>query len=240
MAYQHIYNIHLLNEIHNYFPDILYNRQRFQNVQDLLSYIQDVAEISPYDRGLQQYRTDQSRNLRQSRNVRQSEPSRYRYEERVNNISSTSMPPVPNTSMPPVPSTSMPPIPNTTQENDRLINNVLSGISFVLDSTNLEQVIEEQLQSFLDHSVIVCPTAHEIQAASTTFASAERQDDICAICRDEIIIEQQVRRLTYCSHYFHKVCIDSWFLRNVQCPTCRHDIRDIGDIRDIRRWPIGD
>ena len=224
MAYQHIYNIHLLNEIHNYFPDILYNRQRFQNVQDLLSYIQDVAEISPYDRGLQQYRTDQSRNVRQSRNLRQSEPSRYRYEERVNNISSTSMPPVPN----------------TTQENDRLINNVLSGISFVLDSTNLEQVIEEQLQSFLDHSVIVCPTAHEIQAASTTFASAERQDDICAICRDEIIIEQQVRRLTYCSHYFHKVCIDSWFLRNVHCPTCRHDIRDIGDIRDIRRWPIGD
>jgi len=223
MAYQHIYNIHLLNEIHNYFPDILYNRQRFQNVQDLLSYIQDVAEISPYDRGLQQYR------INQSRNVRQSEPSRYRYEERVNNISSTSMPPVPNTSMPPVP--------NTTQENDRLINNVLSGISFVLGSTNLEQVIEEQLQTFLDHSVIVCPTAHEIQAASTTFASAERQDDICAICRDEIRIEQQVRRLTYCSHYFHKVCIDSWFLRNVHCPTCRHDIRVIGD---IRRWPIGD
>lgn len=213
MAYQHIYNIHLLNEIHNYFPDILYNRQRFQNVQDLLSYIQDVSEISPYDRGLQQYRLEQSRNLRQSR------PATYRHEGRVNNISSTSMPPIPNTSMPPIPS--------TTQENDRLINNVLGGISVVLGSRNLEQIIEEQLQSFIDHPVIVCPTAHEIQAASTTFASVERQDDICAICRDEIIIEQQVRRLTFCNHYFHKVCIDSWFLRNVHCPTCRHDIRNI-------------
>jgi hypothetical protein len=232
MAYQHIYNIHLLNELHNYFPDILYNRQRFQNVQDLLSYIQEVSEISPYDRGLQQYRIDQSRQ-------RQSQPVRYRYEERVNNI------PRRNTTEASIPNTNIPPITTTTREThetretreiretDRLINNVLNGFSVVIGATNFEQILEENLESFLNQSVIVSPTSIEVQNASTTFAATERQDDICAICREEIIIEQQVRRLTHCNHCFHKVCIDSWFLRNVHCPTCRHDIREYRNIRNI-------
>lgn len=232
MAYQHIYNIHLLNEIHNYFPDILYNRQRFQNIQDLLSYIQEVSEISPYDRGLQQYRIDQSRNLR-------TQPSRYRYEERVNNTRrDTTDTSLPNTNIPPI-TTTTPETRETREireirETDRLINNVLNGFSVVIGTTNFEQILEENLQSFLNQTIIVSPTANQIQNASITFAAIERQDDICAICREEIIVEQQVRRLSYCNHYFHKVCIDSWFLRNVHCPTCRHDIRDIRDS------PIGD
>jgi Ring finger domain len=223
MAYQHVYPIHILNEIHNYFPDILYNRQRFQNVQDLLAYIQEVSEISPYDRGLQQYRLQQSR-------INRLQPVNYRYEERVNNISrNTSNPNTsnPNTSNPNTsnPNTNIPSNPSTLQETDRLINNVVSGFSVVLGSTNLEQIIEEHLQSFINQSVIVSPTANQIQNASIIFTATEQQDDICAICRDDIIVDQQARRLTYCNHCFHKVCIDSWLLQHVHCPTCRHDIR---------------
>ena len=50
-----MYSIPLLNDLHNHFPDILYRPERFRNVQDLLGYIQNVARMNPYDRGLQMY-----------------------------------------------------------------------------------------------------------------------------------------------------------------------------------------
>lgn len=37
------YNIQILNDIHNYFPDFLYNSGRFRNIADVFSYIQEVA-----------------------------------------------------------------------------------------------------------------------------------------------------------------------------------------------------
>ena len=50
-----MYSIPLLNDLHNHFPDILYRPERFRNIQDLLGYIQNVARMNPYDRGLQMY-----------------------------------------------------------------------------------------------------------------------------------------------------------------------------------------
>lgn len=54
-----LYSISLLNDIHNWFPDILYNPGRFRNVQDLIEYIREVADVNPYTRGLQQYNAHQ-------------------------------------------------------------------------------------------------------------------------------------------------------------------------------------
>jgi hypothetical protein len=51
------YPIQLLNDLHEHFPDILYNPERFQNVQDLLLYIRQVASINPYMSGRNLYRT---------------------------------------------------------------------------------------------------------------------------------------------------------------------------------------
>jgi len=39
--YTSIFGVGLLDDLHNYFPDVLYNHQRFTSVQDLLRYIQD-------------------------------------------------------------------------------------------------------------------------------------------------------------------------------------------------------
>lgn len=49
------YPISLLNDIHQWFPDILYNPSRFRDVQDLLGYIRQVADVNPYTQGLQHY-----------------------------------------------------------------------------------------------------------------------------------------------------------------------------------------
>ena len=237
MANQNIYSIQLLNDLHTYFPELLYNSRRFQNVQDVLGYIRAVSEISPYERGLQQYRMRQR--------TRQGVIPMNRYSNLSNPIinvpTNTS---VPNTS---VPNTSAP---NTSAPNTSVSDNTVSrirmrlntdrtdvmdsflgGLSIILGGANggiitmNEQVVEEQLQSFLSQSVPVYPTAREIENASTTFITTDQQDDNCAICQDVIEINQSVRRLTHCNHYFHEICIDTWFQRNVHCPTCRHDIR---------------
>ena len=221
MASQNIYSIQLLNDLHNHFPEILYNSRRFQNVQDLLSYIREVSEISPYDRGLQQYR------LRQR--ARQGVvPNRYSNSSNSNPLPSTS-------GSPSLQSTLATGIPSSTRiriNTDRsdVMDNIIGGLSIILGNTNgvitlNEQSVEEQLQSFLNQSVPVYPTAREISNASTTFITTEQQDDNCAICQDEFETNQSVRRLTHCSHSFHQICIDTWFQRNVHCPTCRHDIR---------------
>ena len=40
-SYTSIFGVSLLDDLHNYFPDILYRHQRFNSVQDLLQYIQE-------------------------------------------------------------------------------------------------------------------------------------------------------------------------------------------------------
>jgi hypothetical protein len=57
MSYVRVYEIPLLDDIHNYFPDILYNSSRFVGVQDLLLYIQEQtrSRFNLFDYGQRQY-----------------------------------------------------------------------------------------------------------------------------------------------------------------------------------------
>lgn len=73
--------------------------------------------------------------------------------------------------------------------------------------------------------VIVAPTVQQIARASTVYTAPTRLDTPCTICQDAIGEGDQVRKLTHCNHFFHRNCIDTWFIRHVDCPVCRHDIR---------------
>ena len=223
MTSQNIYSVQLLNDLHNHFPEILYNPRRFQNIQDLLSYIRGVSEVSPYDRGLHQYRMRQR--------TRQGVIPVNRY----TNVTNVTNPIIPTTStQSTMAATNLSSVSGRIRINtDRtdVMESFLGGLSIIVGSANggimsmNEQAVEEQFQTFLNQSVPVYPTAREIENASTTFITTEQQDDNCAICQDEIESNQSVRCLTYCNHHFHQICIDTWFQRNVHCPTCRHDIR---------------
>lgn len=56
------YTIQLLNDLHNHFPELLYNTQRFQSVNDVLQYIIYVANQSPYSNGRVMYTARQTMN----------------------------------------------------------------------------------------------------------------------------------------------------------------------------------
>lgn len=73
--------------------------------------------------------------------------------------------------------------------------------------------------------VPVRPTEQQINAGSELLAVDSGADGaICSICQDSL--RGQLRRLRHCNHTFHRACIDTWFTSHVQCPECRHDIRE--------------
>ena len=45
MADEVIYGVKLLDDIHNYFPDLLYNNRRFDTVQGVLNYITSTTRL---------------------------------------------------------------------------------------------------------------------------------------------------------------------------------------------------
>jgi hypothetical protein len=82
--------------------------------------------------------------------------------------------------------------------------------------------------------VPVRPTAQQIATGSTVStvdteennAEGVTEENTCAICQDVITEGSQVRTLNSCEHSFHIGCIDTWFQSHVNCPVCRHDIRE--------------
>ncbi|KAA8530494.1 hypothetical protein F0562_005203 [Nyssa sinensis] len=46
---------------------------------------------------------------------------------------------------------------------------------------------------------------------------------VCAICKEEILVEEKVTRLP-CSHHYHGQCIVPWLSIRNTCPVCRHEL----------------
>jgi len=203
MSQQNIYPIHLLNDLHNYFPDVLYNPARFRNIQDLLDYIRHVADVNPYSRGLNIYNSHQ--------NI-------------VAQPTATATP-TENT----IPTTRIRvPLATLNANNTNVLMNTVLGTIFgdIFGPTTGTGTGTVDLHAFLNQRVDIHPTNEEIDNASTLYRANVRHDDICAICQDIIEANQEVRKINHCNHYFHSECIDTWFQSNVLCPTCRHDIRE--------------
>lgn len=226
--YETLYGVSLLDDLHNYFPAILYDPSRFRTVQGLLHYIQTCARnrFDLFSFG--------QRHFLNSSLEPESEPPA---------PSSAPTPaPVPATApvRPTVHSTHIPRAGDThisaqidfVQDDLGLDSQSLSLLNLfnILGNMPLSNSIRSRgfatgsiPSSFLE-PVVVRPTSEQVESGSTrTFPGS---DSVCAICQDSIPENQMARRLTSCGHTFHISCIDTWFQRDVRCPTCRHDIRD--------------
>lgn len=236
MLYQTPYSIQLLNDLHNHFPEILYNSGRFQTVADLLAYIREVAATSPYHQAYNQYL------IRQNARVRQNATTIPSFIPQPPLAGTTAAAPsIPQVSqtfvtfedqLPQTTRVRMSvnnPLNNNALNSSLLINTLLGGLFGDILGTPING--GNPLQDFLNQRVPIFPTNEEIENASIIFRPTRQQDDLCAICQDEFEINQNVRRLTHCNHSFHQDCIDTWFRTNVHCPTCRHDIREVTNNR---------
>jgi hypothetical protein len=204
MSYEYVYNVNLLDDLHNYFPDVLYNQDRFQNIRDVLTYIREQTNnrfnLLQYGQSLYNDRDSviepqllQSR-IRQTPIVTTPMFTPVRQEE---NIATTTL---------------LLSLLGASMDSNRLVNRMNLN-------PNANAFIP---QSFLN-PVIVRPTTEQIENNSEIVTDISGQ--LCTVCQDSIRTDDSCRRLHGCTHIFHRTCIDQWFSRSVSCPTCRRDIR---------------
>jgi len=67
----------------------------------------------------------------------------------------------------------------------------------------------------------------------------------CSICLNELGQDDTVRRLSNCSHCFHRSCIDLWLLRRADCPLCKQNVlikEEAGPVTEVQteanRWLV--
>ena len=218
--YERVYDVGLLDDLHNYFPGLLYEPDRFRSVSDVLAYVRQNASrrFNLFDYGARQY---QQQNTRVPQNT------------------FTRQTPVVNRWTPPhVPATQPAQYEfDLTSEVDLAI---LAPLLRSLDRLSglappPPQITRQTLQrahgtnrfAGIFQDIIVHASQELIDGASNMRTLLMDLEESCSICQDRMRQGENIRRLNACQHEFHGACVDNWFLqRSVVCPVCRHDIRD--------------
>jgi len=248
--YETLYGVHLLDDLHNYFPALLYDSSSFQSVQSVLRYIQEQtrARFDLFSYGQREYLSTAPAPVGPS----------------VRRVVRTSMGgSVPGAQVPGA-STLLPP---STLQHARPMTIDLSLTQLIQSEEHegedgeedeegippLETALSRALLNLLQippaplvrtygglgqgglgqggldqflQPVDVRPTPDQIAANTTVGNLVSDTEHSCAICQDSLTAEQEGRKLNACGHWFHKDCIDTWLTRNVRCPVCRHDLRE--------------
>jgi hypothetical protein len=212
-SYEQIYGVGLLDDLHNYFPALLYDSSTFVSVPDVLSYVQSETRrrFDLFSVGASRYYTSQP--LRPAR-----------VWPRPQNPLAATRP------RPAAAATTTSPAGRGYLNSLFPITHTPLHIQTALDDTTILQILLRSLatEGFTADQmspVVVRPTEAEV-AASTTDAPHDSVEVYnCAICQDGIVNREISRKINHCGHKFHINCIDVWFQQNVRCPVCRHDIR---------------
>ena len=215
--YEVIYNVGLLDDVHNYFPALLYEHSRFQNIGQVFQYIRNQmnTRFNLYSYGAR---------------VAQETTRRPQVD-----IPTVILTPQMNTT---TPRTRAPVV--IPREEDIFTNinaaSLLLGLLGAGAGTDVTPparggVIRPgaDIWAQFRQPVLVQPSAAVIASATERLSGNDLPaGTICAICQDTIVAGASVRRLRVCQHSYHIGCIDQWFERSVFCPSCRHDIREEG------------
>ena len=210
-SYQTVYGSALLDDIHNYFPQLIYRSERFQTLPQVFGYVhrQIDAHFNLGARGLRLYQ--------------EMEPQHPTY-----------FVPTPMVVPPVIPNQTVrvdldvEPLTSLAE-----LTALLPLIQRFIGPAPATQMRPRQ------EDVIVHASNEVIQRASTERTLDEDSEEFCSICQDEMHAGEMLRRLTVCQHEFHRSCIDNWLLnRSVRCPTCRFDVRETGRASSTARSPL--
>ena len=202
-SYENLYGVGLLDDIHNYFPDLLYNTSAFSSVPQVLSYVQSQTRqrFDLFSRGMNSYRQTQRRTT--------VPPS---FQARADFFYT--------------PPTGVRHTFNETAPVNNIHTRVMNNLNRTADDQHLFNLFNALLGGLPMTNVIVRPTSQQINAATTITTVSAAVNDVCAVCQDGYEVGNEKRSLNVCHHSFHRGCIDTWFQENVHCPVCRHDIRE--------------
>ena len=116
-----------------------------------------------------------------------------------------------------------------------IMENLIRGIGIDISGGNATNPIQP---SWWD-PIAVVPTEEDIERGVDTVQYMDisgSTDTMCPITQTEFQDMDEVSQITACGHIFSSNGLREWFTRSVQCPVCRHDVRDVLDGRDT----IGD
>jgi len=204
-SYQSIYGVSVLDDIHNYFPALLYDQGRFQNITDVFSYVRHTmnTRFNLYSYGASLANISQPTQPQR----RPSVPVRTREEEDVlSSIASVNL-------------------------LLNLINPVRNNSIDFIPASRLSrggrgQASAADIWAEFRAPVIVAPSREILLSNTQVIPGSDLPSNtVCTVCQDIISPTESCRKLTACNHVYHLICIDQWFSRSVFCPTCRHDIR---------------
>lgn len=243
--YERLYDSSLLDDLHNYFPALLYDSSRFSSVADVISYVQTQTRnrFDLYSYGLNQYRNT---NPASSAAPRQSVAgpsdtnttgipiytpahSNRATNNFFNDVNYTVRYATPNT--PTVPVLMTEEVEAQWADIDNIMggaggNSTLGLLTALLGGLGGGRQRRTAVAPNFMSPVVVRPSEEQIAAGSRVDFVGAVPDTQCAICQAGFEIGEERRTLTHCDHEFHRACIDPWFQQNVHCPVCRHDIRD--------------
>jgi hypothetical protein len=77
-------------------------------------------------------------------------------------------------------------------------------------------------------NVVVSPNNEDIRNATEVIEYTSSFTEYrCPISLENFTIGEEIRRIKHCGHIFNNNSLIEWFQRNVRCPVCRHDIREM-------------
>ena len=239
--YEHVYGIQLLDDIHNIFPEILYDGTRFVETS-LVPYIQqrvgDVfEEIYAQNRAhFRMFRRRPAAPLAPQAPPVPTPPTyvptRYTFPVSPLRQTATATAQQPQTQT----QTRIPLRPSVLRQQQSAQPSQQQQNSDVVTSAFLTSLFGDlsalsgggaMFTMFDMEDVPVAPTAAQLEAASILSTTAPPEDIVCPICQDHEGATPVWRILRHCEHRFHQACLDRWFRRHVHCPVCRHDIRSV-------------
>ncbi len=265
--FQTPYGFSLLDELHNFFPELLYDDVIFQGlVPRFLRHRTHELFPQPFTREQNMYRLylAQNRRARSTSWYSAAPPSTPRLasvQNRAPAPSASPAPAAPATEPTPAPTepapatpsrpTRTPVAPNAPARPQRPNDAVTDLLTTLLSMPLNENMIVNDARNYnmfnpttwtymgtamnlenLWQDVEVAPTADQIERGSQQRdASAVPADVTCAICMERG--DNDIWRRLHCSHYFHDTCISRWLRRNVACPVCRTDIRDVRETDSV-------
>ena len=238
---EQVYGVSLLDDLHNYFPDLLYNANYFHSVDDVLSYIAERTEarfnLYQYGRLHYQEQAPVAAAAPSRQGFETPPPQRRRYATVAAAAAAAATPP--RTASVASGggggggwgggSGTASPAPNPSASNRRattssVLTPLLYSLLTQLYPTTL--TIDEYQIPFspAQSDVSVVPTSQQILRATSTVTL--QPDTVCSVCQAEFEHGEQGTKINHCSHTFHNECIRRWFQENVRCPNCNYDIRD--------------
>ena len=206
MDYEVVYNVGLLDDVHNYFPALLYDTGRFQNVTQIFHYIRhqmnERFNLFTYGASLAA-----ARNPARTTQEPPLTPVTMRQRSHADSLSAANV------------------LLGFLNMGDFVGVGAGAAAAGATTTTPITMRQPDRWANFRD-PVIVRPTAQAITAGTESVLGISLEENTnCAICQDIIGTADSATRLRACGHVYHVGCIEQWFLRSVFCPSCRHDIR---------------